>query len=341
MKKYLVTGAAGFLGRAVVAELLSQDAEVVALVLPDDPLAADLPKGVTVVGGNVCDKASLAPFFQYADSDTCVIHCAGIVSIASQPDKQLYSVNVDGTANVILMCHAAKIAKLVYVSSVHAIPEAPPGVTITEPESVTPALVRGHYAKSKAMATGLVKAAVKYGLNASCVFPSGIIGPGDMQEGSFTHMLRSFLAGRLPLAVRGGYDFVDVRDVAEGIVSCAKLGKAGGSYILSGHYATIREVLELVKQEGAVKWAVRCLPICIAKLIAPVYERSSLRKKKPLYFTPYSVDVLASNGRFSHRAATAALGYEPRPLRETLRDTVLWLRSAEVPAEGRKLPEKA
>ena len=326
MKKYLVTGAAGFLGRAVVAELLANNAEVYALILPDDPLASELPNGVTMVAGNVCDKSSMEPFFQYADSETCVIHCAGIVSIASQPDKQLYNVNADGTANVILLCHAAKVAKLVYVSSVHAIPEAPPGMIISEPESVSPALVQGDYAKSKAMATALVKAAVKYGLNASCVYPSGIIGPGDIQGGSFTHLLRSYLTGRLPLAVRGGYDFVDVRDVAKGIVSCAKLGKAGSSYILSGHYATILEVLELVKQEAGLKRTVRCLPVDLAKLIAPLVERRSLRKGEPLYFTPYSIDVLASNERFSHRLATTDLVYVPRPLRETIRDTVLWLR---------------
>ena len=326
MKKYLVTGATGFLGRAVVMELLAHDAMVYALVLPDDPLSAELPEGVTAVAGDVCDIASMASFFQFADSDTCFIHCAGIVSVASQPDKQLFRVNVGGTANIIMLCHANHIEKLVCVSSVHAIPEAPPGVTVSEPAMVSHALVQGHYAKSKAGATELVKTALKYGMNTSCVYPSGIIGPGDNQEGSFTHMLRSFLAGKLPLAVRGGYDFVDVRDVAKGIVSCAKHGKAGSDYILSGHYATICEILELVRQEAGLKRAVRCLPVDLAKLIAPLYERSSLRKGKPLYFTPYSVDVLASNGKFSHQAATDALGYVPRPLRETIRDTVLWMR---------------
>ena len=280
MKKYLVTGATGFLGRAVVTELLAHDAEVYALVLPNDPLAAELPEGVTAVAGDVCDKTSMASFFRYGDSDTCFIHCAGIVSVASQPDKQLYKVNVDGTANVIMLCHACRIEKFVYVSSVHAIAEAPPGVTISEPAMVSPALVQGHYAKSKAGATELVKTALKFGMNACCVYPSGIIGPGDTQEGSFTHMLRSFLADKLPLAVRGGYDFVDVRDVAKGIVSCAKHGKAGSDYILSGHYATIREILELVRQEAGLKRAVRCLPVDLAKLIA---QQSAERKTAVLH----------------------------------------------------------
>ena len=327
MKKYLVTGATGFLGSAVTAELLAHDTKVYALVLPDDPLAASLPKSVTAVVGDVCDEASLARFFSFSDSETFVVHCAGIVSISSQPGENLYRVNVEGTRNIINQCILHKVAKLVYVSSVHAIQEAPPGMVMTEPFSVSDSLVSGHYAKSKAKATSLVIEAIRNRLQASLVFPSGIIGPGDTQEGSITRMLLSFLTGKLPFAVSGGYDFVDVRDVAKGIVSCAERGKSGSSYILSGHYATIRDILELVKKETGLKQGVHCLPIGLARKIAPLYERISEKKNKTPFFTPYSIAVLASNGLFSHRAATAAFGYAPRPLQETLRDTLLWLQS--------------
>lgn len=77
----------------------------------------------------------------------------------------------------------------------------------------------GEYAKSKASATELIFDAAQHGLSASVVFPSGIIGPGDVQCGSFTAMAKAFLAGKLPIAVHGGYDFVDVRDVANGILA--------------------------------------------------------------------------------------------------------------------------
>jgi len=325
MKTYLVTGATGFLGSAVTAELLAHDTKVYALVLPDDPLAASLPESVTAVVGDVCDASSLDRLFSCADSETVVIHCAGIVSISSQPGVNLYRVNVEGTHNIINQCFLHKVAKLIYVSSVHAITEAPLGLVTTEPVSVSDSLVSGHYAKSKAKATGLVMDAIRNRLTANLVFPSGIIGPGDTGEGSITGMLSSFLAGKLPFAVRGGYDFVDVRDVAKGIVSCAEHGKSGSSYILSGHYATIRDILELVKKETGMKQAVHYLPIGLARRIAPLYECISEKKKKTPFFTPYSIAVLASNGLFSHRAATEAFGYAPRPLQETLHDTLLWL----------------
>ena len=325
-EKYLITGATGFLGRTVLAQLKDAKPEIRALVMDGDPLARELPQNVRVMAGDVCDEAALERFFAGADEHTCVIHCAGMISVATHPGDRIYRVNVDGTKNVLKRCRELGIGKLVYVSSVHAIPEKPKGMEIAETTVFSPELVKGDYAKSKAMATALVLQAAKEGLNASVVFPSGIIGPGDLGKGSITNMLLSFLARKLPLAVRGGYDFVDVRDVAAGILACAERGLPGHGYILSGHYATIRDILDLVKKTVNLRRSVSYLPICFAKLVAPIYEKISLRRCEPLYFTPYSIAVLDSNGAFSRNAAATALGYTPRPLSSTIRDTVLWLK---------------
>ena len=323
--KYLITGATGFLGRTVVEELVHHDAQVRALVLHNDPYINLLPKEVHIIVGDVCDKNSLADFFVDADSRTCVIHCAGIVSVASRPGPKLYQVNVGGTWRILRQCLEHNVGKLIHVSSVHAIPEKPEGCVITESCDFSPGLVDGDYAKSKAAATELVFDAAERGLNASIVFPSGIIGPGDIQGGSFTSMAKSFLAGKLPFAVRGGDDFVDVRDVAKGILACSESGEPGKGYILSGHYITIRKMLQLVGKAAKLKYHPICLPLSLAKLAAPYYERRSLKDRKPLFFTPYSVAVLASNGQFSHAAASECFAYQPRPMEETLWDMTVWL----------------
>ena len=323
--KYLVTGATGFLGRAVVEVLARRGTRVHALVLHDDSYINLLPKEVHTVIGDVCMKNSLTDFFADADSRTCVIHCAGIVSVASKPGSRLYQVNVGGTWRVLRQCMEHDVGKMVYVSSVHAIPEKPKGCIITEDCEFSPGLVDGDYAKSKATATALVFDAAERGLNASIVFPSGIIGPGDLQGGSFTSMAKSFLAGKLPLAVRGGYDFVDVRDVAAGILACSESGEPGKGYILSGHYVTIRRMLQVIGTAAKRRYRPICLPLGLAKLAAPYYERRSLKDRKPLFFTPHSVSVLASNGQFSHAAATNCFAYQPRPVEETLRDMTAWL----------------
>ena len=325
-QNYLITGATGFLGSAVVQLLLAHGCRVLALVKDRDPLIYTLPKHVAVFYGDLTDKESLRDFFAAGGDDFCVLHCAGLISIASKPDEALYAVNVQGTQNIVDLCREFGASRLVYVSSVHAIPEKPKGTEIAETTAFSPELVRGDYAKSKAMATALVLQAAKEGLNASVVVPSGIIGPGDLGKGSITNMLLSFLAGKLPLAVKGGYDFVDVRDVASGVIACAEHGLPGHGYILSGHYATIRDILELVKKTVNLRRSVSYLPISFAKLVAPIFEKISLHRREPLYFTPYSIAVLDSNGAFSRSAAATALGYTPRPLSSTIRDTVVWLK---------------
>ena len=174
-----------------------------------------------------------------------MLHCAGIVSVASKPDEAIYRVNVQGTQNIIDLCWEFGAGRLIYVSSVHALPEKPAPETITETGWFVPDDILGDYGKSKAMASVLVLEAAQNGLNASVVLPSGLIGPGDLSCGNTTRMLLAFCRGRLPLGVKGGYDFVDVRDVAAGVLSCAERGKAGECYILSGHYASIQDIFTL------------------------------------------------------------------------------------------------
>ena len=321
---YLITGATGFLGRAVLQLLLAHSCRILALVMDKDPLAYTIPENVTVFCGDLTDKDTLRSFFAAGGDSFCVLHCAGIVSVASKPDEAIYRVNVQGTQNIIDLCCEFGAEKLVYVSSVHAIAEKPAPETITEPNCFSPEDILGDYGKSKAMATALVLKAAQSGLNASVVLPSGILGPGDLARGNMTRMLLAFCRGRLPLGVKGGYDFVDVRDVAVGVLACAERGKAGECYILSGHYTTIQDMFALTASQLDRKAPKLCVPATLASCAAPVFEKiAQLRGERP-FFTPYAIAVLRSNGRFSNAKATAMLGYHARPLRETLQSMILW-----------------
>ncbi len=327
-QNYLLTGVTGFLGREVVNVLICKKAQIRALIMRNDPLAQRLPPGIELVYGDVCDDRSLHSFFLGADRETCVFHMAGIVSVASNPGAQLYQVNVGGTRNILSHCERCRVGKLVYVSSVHAIPPKPKGTIITADARFSSNLVSGPYAKSKALATSLVLDAARRGLDASAVFPSGIIGPGDSGKGSITHMLSMFLSGKLPIAVRGGYDFVDVRDAAQGLVACAQSGAPGKGYILSGQYASLREILEAANRASGQKRRVLYLPTFLAKAIAPLCEKWSIRKHQPLFFTPLAVAVLDSNAHFDRTASEKALGYKPRPLQDSIGDMVRWIRES-------------
>ena len=324
-QNYLITGATGFLGSAVLRLLLAHGCRVFALVMLNDPLIHTLPKNVDTILGDLTDRNSLRDFFAAGGDDFCVLHCAGLVSISSRPGEAIYAVNVQGTQNIIDLCREYHAAKLIYVSSVHAIPEKPAPETITEPDRFAPDEILGDYGKSKAMATALVLEAAQNGLNASVVLPSGILGPGDLPRGNMTRMLLAFCRGRLPLGVKGGYDFVDVRDVAVGVLACAERGRAGECYILSGHYTSISNMFSLTASLLGRKAPKLCVSAALAGFAAPIFEKlGRLRGKRP-FFTPYSISVLRSNGHFSNAKAVGALGFHARPLRETLQSTILWL----------------
>ena len=326
--KYLITGAAGNLGSSIVRELTMQGADVRALVLPNDATADHLPDQIEKYYGDVLNKEDLERFFQVEQGDeVVVIHCAGIVTICWDFDQKVYDVNVEGTRNVVNQCIRSDVKKLVYISSVHAIPELPKGQTITEINSFNPDNITGFYGKTKAMASQIVIEAVNhFGLDASLIFPSGICGPFDYAKGIVTRLLVDCCHGKLPVGVQGGYDFVDVRDVAKGVVNCCIVGKKGEGYILSNQYISVAEILKQVHIQTRIKEVKRMIPIWVASLSLPYFEMLYKLKNLTPVFTKYSLYTLTSNSAFSYDKAKRMLGYSVRPFVRTISDTLFWLR---------------
>ena len=327
--KYLVTGAAGHLGSHVVQELLSRGQSVRALILPQVTLPGFINENrplLSIRVGDICDPASLDDLFADLSEPSVVIHCAGLVSISSQPDRRLYDVNVTGTANIIEQCRKHGVKRLVYVSSVHALPPSPSGQTQREVDLFDPAAVAGPYDKTKAIATQLVLDAARQGLDAVVVHPSGIIGPHHLPTGNMAQMITRYVTGKLAVAVRGGFDFVDVRDVASGIIAAAAHGRSGQCYILSNRFVEFREMFDILARMGAPRKLRLYLPLRVARAVAPFAEMYYRFTNSTPLFTRYSLETLSTNGMFSHDKASRDLGYSVRPLKETLSDTARWIR---------------
>lgn len=323
-KLYLVTGAAGHLGRVVAKQLVESGKIVRVLVLSEEK---HIPEKVDVYFGDVRDMESMKPFFQNSNGyELVVIHCAGIVSIATKYNQLTYDVNVTGTRNIIELCKEFNVLKLVYVSSVHAIPEKPDNLLMTEIDEFNPDNVVGAYAKTKAQATSCVLNAAKQGLNACVVHPSGITGPYDYGRGHLTTLVIDYYERRLIFGINGGYDFVDVRDVANGIISACDKGRKGQCYILSNKYFAIKEILNMLYEITGKNKINNFLPFWFIKVTAPLAETYYKILRQPPLFTPYSIYTLNSNSFFSHDKATHELGYTTRDMKETLTDTVNWLK---------------
>ncbi len=341
---YIVTGANGHLGNTIVKKLADMHKSVRCLVLPNDKLNSLQNVNCQIVYGDVTCKTSLQQLFDVPDDiEITVIHCAAIVSISSKYNKKVYEVNVNGTKNVADISLERNVKKFVHVSSVHAIPEGEKGSVIKEIDSFDKDGVVGLYAKTKAEASQYVLDKTKEGLNACIVHPSGIIGPNDYGNGHLTQMIMDYLNGRLTSCVKGGYDFVDVRDVADAVINAVTLGKKSECYVLSGHYMTVRNVLDILSDVSGKKKIKSVLPIWFVKTVAPLCELYyKLRKQSPL-FTKYSLYTLCTNSNFENEKAKMQLGFNPRPLETTLKDTAEWLtqHGRIKPSRKKKIKQKA
>ncbi len=324
-KRYIITGANGHLGSTLIRMLAPLKEEIYGLILPND--SCPDTDSVHYIKGDVRDISSLCPLFEGAEKqEIYVIHTAGIIDISEKGSPMIYDVNINGTKNMLRLSKEYGVKRFLYVSSVHAIPEKDHFSVISETDQFSPDAVIGVYAQTKAVATQAVLDAGRQGLDVVVVHPSGIIGPNDPSGNHLVQMITDYLRGALPACVKGGYDFVDVRDVAMGCLQALNKGASGGCYILSNRHYEIRDVLHMARTEGCGRKLV-VMPMWMAKAFAPAMQwYAKLKKCRPLY-TKYSLYTLKSNDRFSHDKATLELGYLPRDLRETIRDTVAWYKS--------------
>jgi len=328
-KTYIVTGGTGFVGNNVVRALVSGSATVRTLVRSKEKAGTAL-KGLNVelFFGDVRSMDVITKLFDGLENTEVVfIHTASVVLIGgnSRQYKMMDDVNYNGVKNIIEACIAHK-ARLVYVSSVHAITEPPKRRLTTEIENFDPRSVTGRYAKSKARASALVMDAIKNrGLDAVIVHPSGITGPNDYSDSHLTQMVIDYMENRIPAAVNGGYDFVDVRDVVSGTLKAAEKGKTGDRFLLTNKYYSVMEMFAMLHEITGGKKIKLKLPMWLAYFSLPFLSAFfTMSGKRPLY-TAYSLYTLNSNSNFSHEKASRELGFSPRGLHESLVDTVAFI----------------
>lgn len=317
----LVTGAAGHIGNVLVRELLSDGRKVRALIVPGEDISSLDGLDVELAKGNVLDLSSIEEAMKDV---TIVFHLAGVISIMPGKNEWMRQVNVEGTKNVVKAAKKMKVSRLVYTSSIHALSRNWIG-KIDENVPFDPYNPVGGYDRSKAEASIAILDAVKEGLDAIIVCPTGVIGPHDYRGSEMGDLMLDWLRKKPHFLVRGAYDFVDVRDVARGHILASERGRKGEVYILSGWQIKMLELKKLVQDVLGKRIASITVPMWLARLgakITPYYYR--LTKKRPK-FTDYSLETLQSNSDVCCEKAKRELGYEPRGLTDTIKDTVQWL----------------
>jgi dihydroflavonol-4-reductase len=319
MKKVAVTGATGHIGANLVRELINRGYEVVTLVRETSRALEGLD--VTRIQGDLLDQQSLCNVFRGVEH---VYHLAAYISIEPGQKETLDRVNIEGTANVIAACQSEGVSTLVYFSSIHALDQDSPGQEVNEKNKLVSDIQGdgGDYDYSKAMAERLVRNCSGSALSTRVIYPTAVIGPNDFRLSLFGTAILKMAQGRLPALVKGGYNWVDARDVACGAVEAAEAADGDHRYILSGHFMALSEVAEVIAGlTGVAAPAFNC-PLWLARLTTPLVGLwARLRGQAPLY-TRYSLSVLSENKMISHDLATQKLGYQPRPFHISMKDAL-------------------
>ena len=235
-------------------------------------------------------------------------------------------VNVGGTANVARLAREAGVRRMIYVSSIHALARPAEGTPIDESVPFDPCSEAGEYDRTKAEASLAVLAEVARGLDAVIACPTGIVGPYYARGGSpMLGLIGRWMTPGPHMAINGAFDFVDVRDVARGMVLAADRARRGETYILAGERVPIAGVLRMVRQASGNRGMDIIVPARLALFSAAFATLHARLWRTPTGLTRYALLTVLGNSVVSSGKARRDLGYVPRPFAQTLSDTVKWL----------------
>lgn len=315
-----VTGASGHVGANLVRMLLQRGETVRVLLHGPSASLADLE--IERVQGDILDTDSLAQLFA-----GCAVgyHLAALISITGSQNGRVEQLNVQGAANAAKAAREAGVGRYVHVSSIHAFahaPEAAVNETTARADAEAPP-----YDRSKAEGERMVQREVGLGLPAVVVNPTGVIGPADFGPSRMGQTVLAMARGRLPGVVNGGFNWVDVRDVCQSVLAAAEKGRVGEGYILGGRWASMAEVGQIVAAAAGRSPPPFAAPRWLAEWSAPLAQWAQTAMGVEPLFTPEGLYCLYQGSRHvSIAKAEAELGHTPRPLEDTLADTVQWFR---------------
>ena len=321
----LVTGGSGFIGSHVVQRLIEEGVQVRCLLLPND--AAHTLAGVDVerVTGDITDRAAVTRAAQGCD---IVFNLAAIYAIWLAKPRRMFDVNVGGTLAVLEGARAAGVRRVVHTSSIAAVGYLPGREVSDEAVRFNDWELGNDYVLSKYISECEALAQNKDGLEVVCANPAFPFGANDVGPTPTGKMIKDTLAGQMPFVVAGGFNAVDVRDVAEGHLLAARRGRPGERYILGGENLTFKDFATLVARRAGRRPPPVTLPtralLAAGSIAGAIADHVT---HKPPRFTRPSVAYLA--GRFSWFSTAKAereLGYRPRPIDDAIDASIAWFR---------------
>ena len=320
----VVTGGAGHIGTNLAAALRADGEDVRVVDLRQPTTAVRL--GATWVQADVRDGPAMREAFQGAG---VVYHLAGVISLVGGMGGLVESVNVDGARTVAQAALAVGVPRLVHCSSVHAFDLlAAVGRVVDETTPRTTGAGHPAYDRSKAAGEVEIRRTVDQGLDAVVVHPTGVIGPLDEAPSRMGGVLSALWRRRMPALVDGGFDWVDVRDVVGAMRAAARRGRTGESYLIGGHALSVAQLADVARACSTVAVTRRSAPMWTARAIAPLATLVARRVANPLLPTREALRALRSFPKVDTAKAARDLGYQARPIDETVADLYAFFQDA-------------
>lgn len=317
-----ITGGSGHIGANLCRYLVTTDHSVKVLINRTRKSLEGIQ--LEKIPGNLLNKKSLESL---VDGSDIVIHLAATISISGMAHRDLLAINIEGTRNLLEVIKKFPVKRFIHFSSIHALVQEPFDQILDESRNL--ALDdQILYNRSKAMSEKIVIEAFQDGLDGLIINPTSVVGPYDFGPSLMGRALIQICKNSLPGLVAGGYDWVDVRDIVSGTVAAIEKGRTGERYLLSGKWLALPDMVKIIAMYYDIKnnWAI--LPYWLAELGVPFLKAyARMRRVEPLY-TAESLNILKHSHRMiSCDKARKELGYEPRPLEETLKDTIEWFKN--------------
>ena len=315
-----VTGANGLVGSNLIRLLLSKGYTVKALVHHHSNALKGL--NVEIIKGDILDKEVLTRLFTNTD---IVFHAAAIISIGEYSYQTVYKANVEGTQTVFLTAKKLGVKTFVHFSSIHALRPPEAGMPCTENCRLAVDSMYS-YEKTKALAQEWLQQQKGNGMKIVILNPTAIVGPHDYKPSFMGELLGNVLRKKLPAIVNGGYNWVDVRDVADAALNAAEKGIDGDNYLVSGYWLSLPDLIGLMEKIIGSKLKPPVIPFWLARVGVPFLKLwSKITGSRPLY-TRESLQILRNSSKnIVPEKARKVLGYTARPTEQTLRDTLEWM----------------